>query len=80
MKNVIIVDEDIDIFDDQQVELAVATRFQADRLMVINGAAGSSLDPSSEGTTHKVGIDATIPLDKDKKAFLKATLEPEFDR
>ena len=75
MKNVIIVDEDIDIFDDQQVEWAVATRFQADRLMVINGAAGSSLDPSSEGTTHKVGIDATIPLDKDKKAFLKATLE-----
>lgn len=80
MKNVIIVDEDIDIFDDQQVEWAVATRFQADRLMVINGAAGSSLDPSSEGTTSKMGIDATIPLDKDKKAFLKATLEPEFDR
>ena len=75
MKNVIIVDEDIDIFDDQQVEWAVATRFQADRLMVINGAAGSSLDPSSEGTTSKMGIDATIPLDKDKKAFLKATFE-----
>ena len=75
MKNVIIVDEDIDIFDDQQVEWAVATRFQADRLMVINGAAGSSLDPSSEGTTSKMGIDATIPLDKDRKAFLKAILD-----
>ena len=75
MKNVIILDEDIDIFDDQQVEWAVATRFQADRLMIIKDAAGSSLDPSSEGTTHKVGIDATIPLDKDRKAFLKATLD-----
>ena len=73
MKNVIIVDEDIDIFDDQQVEWAVATRFQADRLFIINGAAGSSLDPSSEGTTSKMGIDATIPLDKDRKAFQKAT-------
>ena len=75
MKNVIIVDEDIDIFDDRQVEWAVATRFQADRLLVINGAAGSSLDPSSDGTTSKMGIDATVPLDKDKKAFLKATLD-----
>ena len=75
MKNVIIVDEDIDIFDDRQVEWAVATRFQADRLLVINGAAGSSLDPSSEGTTSKMGIDATIPLKADKKAFLKATFE-----
>lgn len=72
MKNVIIVDEDIDIFDDQQVEWAVATRFQADRLVVINGAAGSSLDPSSDGTTCKMGIDATVPLDKDRKDFKKA--------
>ncbi len=75
LKNVIIVDDDIDIFDDRQVEWAVATRFQADRLVVINGAAGSSLDPSSDGTTSKMGIDATIPLKSDKKAFVKATLE-----
>ena len=75
LKNVIIVDEDIDIFDDRQVEWAVATRFQADRLLVINGAAGSSLDPSSDGTTSKMGIDATIPLKSDKKAFQKATIE-----
>ena len=75
MKNVIIVDEDIDIFDDRQVEWAVATRFQADRMLVIKGAAGSSLDPSSDGTTSKIGIDATIPMKSDRKAFLKATLE-----
>ena len=75
LKNVIVVDEDIDIFDDRQVEWAVATRFQADRLVVIKGAAGSSLDPSSEGTTCKMGIDATIPLKTDKKSFQKATFE-----
>ena len=75
LKNVIVVDEDIDIFDDKQVEWAVATRFQADRILVIKEAAGSSLDPSAEGTTSKMGIDATIPLKRDKKEFVKATFE-----
>ena len=75
MKHVIIVDGDIDIFDDRQVEWAVATRFQADRMLRIEGAAGSSLDPSAEGTTWKMGLDATIPLDKDRKLFEKATFE-----
>ena len=75
MKHVIVVDEDIDIFDDRQVEWAVATRFQADRMLRVPGAAGSSLDPSAEGTTWKMGIDATIPLSMDKALFRKATLE-----
>jgi UbiD family decarboxylase len=63
MKQVVVVDEDIDVNDDRQVEWAVATRFQASRgLLVVNHAAGSSLDPSAEGTTSKIGIDATKPL------------------
>lgn len=63
MKKVIVVDEDIDIYDDREVEWAVATRFQASRgLLVVENAAGSSLDPSSEGTTSKIGIDATKPI------------------
>lgn len=75
MKQVIIVDDDIDIFDDRQVEWAVATRMQADRILRIPGAAGSSLDPSSHGkTTWKVGYDATIPLDADRSLFVKAKL------
>ena len=72
MKQVIIVDEDINIFDDREVEWAVATRFQANRMVRIEGAAGSSLDPSSDGTTWKVGIDATQPLNADMKMFAKA--------
>ena len=75
MKHVIVVDEVIYIFDDRQVEWAVATRFQADRMLRVPGAAGSSLDPSAEGTTWKMGIDATIPLSMDKALFRKATLE-----
>ena len=75
MKSVIIVDDDIDIFNDREVEWAVATRMQADRIIRIPGAAGSSLDPSSHGkTTWKVGYDATIPVDADKSLFLKARL------
>ena len=63
MKKVIIVDEDVDIYNDRRVEWAVATRFQASRgLVVVNNAAGSSLDPSTEGITSKVGIDATKPI------------------
>jgi UbiD family decarboxylase len=75
MKNVIIVDDDIDIFNDREVEWAVATRMQADRIVRIEGAAGSSLDPSSHGkTTWKVGYDATIPMDADRSLFMKVRL------
>ena len=76
MKQVIVVDDDIDIFDDRQVEWAVATRMQADRILRIPGAAGSSLDPSSHGkTTWKVGYDATIPVGADLSLYKKASLE-----
>src|SRR3990170_4624645 len=63
MKQVTIVDEDIDVYDDRDVEWAIATRFQADRgLVVLEGVRGSSIDPSgSDGITSKLGIDATRP-------------------
>ncbi len=77
MKSVIIVDDDIDIFDDREVEWAVATRMQADKIIKIPGAAGSSLDPSAHGTTWKVGYDATIPVGADRAPFVKATLPPK---
>ncbi len=63
MKLVVVVDDDIDIYDDRAVEWAVATRFQGDKdLLVVPGARGSSLDPSADETTAKVGIDATRPI------------------
>ena len=75
MKNVIVVDEDIDIFNDREVEWAVATRMQADRIITIPHAAGSSLDPSSHGgPTWKVIYDATIPLGADRSLYEKAKL------
>jgi UbiD family decarboxylase len=76
MKQVVIVDEDIDVFDDRDVEWAIATRFQADRgLVVLHDVRGSSIDPSArDGFTSKMGIDATRPLGADPAMFDKATL------
>ncbi|MBN1677855.1 MAG: UbiD family decarboxylase [Candidatus Thermoplasmatota archaeon] len=66
MKMITVVDRDIDIFDDQEVEWAVATRFQGHKgLVVIENARGSSLDPSADETTTKVGVDATKPVGGD---------------
>jgi len=63
MKLVTVVDKDVDIYDDREVEWAMATRFQGHKgLIVIEKARGSSLDPSADETTTKVGIDATIPI------------------
>ncbi|MEP9349467.1 UbiD family decarboxylase [Xanthobacter sp. KR7-225] len=71
IKQVIVVDKDVDISVPEQIEWAVATRFQADRDMVlVAGAQGSKLDPSSdEGMSAKLGLDATAPLTDDPMAF-----------
>jgi UbiD family decarboxylase len=65
MKHVVVVDEDIDVFSAEEVEFAIATRFQADRdLVMLRAMRGSSLDPSAgkRGLTTKLGIDATKAL------------------
>jgi len=70
LKHVWVVDADIDIFDPNAVEWAVATRFQADRgLVVLSDQPSSSLDPSAhhvpgqKSLTAKMGLDATISWD-----------------
>ena len=65
LKLVIVVDDDIDVFDEADVLWAVATRMQADRdLVTIAGSLGAMLDPSADdrGITAKLGIDATRPF------------------
>jgi 2,5-furandicarboxylate decarboxylase 1 len=62
MKRVVVVDHDVDIFDDRQVTWALATRCQPDRdVTVITHARGSDLDPSAteDGYSAKWGVDAT---------------------
>lgn len=68
LKHVVIVDDDIDVFNPMDVEWAIATRVQGDRdVVVIPGARAKPLDPSLAVMPHgvvptgaKVGIDATI--------------------
>lgn len=73
LKCVTIVDDDIDIRNAESVEYALATRFQADKDIIIKqNVRGSSLDPSSDQKnlkTAKMGIDATKPLDKRPEGF-----------
>jgi len=62
MKRVVVVDHDVDVFDDRQVNWALATRCQPDRdITIITHARGSDLDPSTreDGYTAKWGVDAT---------------------
>jgi 2,5-furandicarboxylate decarboxylase 1 len=64
IKKAVVVDGDVDIEDDQEVEWAIATRFQGDRdLIVLSDLRGQPIDPSSkEGfLTTKIGMDATRP-------------------
>ena len=74
LKRVVVVDPDIDIFNDEEVEWALATRFQADRgLVMVPGATGSSLDPSAgkDAVTTKWALDATLPLGVDRAPFTR---------
>lgn len=83
LKQVTIVDEDIDPTNAEAVEYAMATRFQADKdLIILTKVRGSSLDPSSDQKklqTAKMGIDATIPLSKRPEGFELAKI-PKIDK
>jgi len=78
LKHAIVVDTDIDVFDLEQVEWAIATRFQAgEDIVVVPHVRGSTLDPSANqetGLTTKVGIDATRPLTKPREKFEQAKI------
>lgn len=76
IKQVIVVDEEIDIFDHDSVEWAVATRFQAGKdMIVVKGSLGSKLDPSSDqGISDKIGIDATLSINRDPDKFNVMTI------
>jgi 2,5-furandicarboxylate decarboxylase 1 len=79
VKHVIVVDEDVDIRNPQEVEWAVATRFQADRdLVVVPESQGSKLDPSTRnGVGTKMGLDATKPLDAPELRFKRIRVPGE---
>jgi 2,5-furandicarboxylate decarboxylase 1 len=77
---VVVVDDDIDVFDPTEVEWAIATRVQGDKdIMIVTNARAKPLDPSlPQGsgvvpTGAKVGIDATIPEGIPKEHYERIT-------
>jgi 2,5-furandicarboxylate decarboxylase 1 len=68
-KFVIVVDDDVDIFNMNDVMWAIATRVRAEKdIVFIPGAKSAVLDPTSDPETFtltKMGIDATRPTGRD---------------
>lgn len=74
-----VFDDDIDIFDDDQVRWAQALRVQADKdVVIVSGAQAKHVDPSVKAfelprgqlpTTAKLGIDATIPTGLTRETY-----------
>lgn len=79
IKQVVVVDKDVDISSADEIEWAIATRFQADRdMVVVSGAQGSKLDPSTDnGIGAKLGLDATAPISDDPLAFRRIRVKGE---
>jgi 4-hydroxybenzoate decarboxylase len=67
MKNVIMVDADVDPFDLNQVIWALSVRTRANDIYVLDNMAGILLDPSAvvPGKGHHLIIDATSPMPPD---------------
>ena len=92
LKHVVVVDADVNLFDVSEVEWAIATRFQADRDLVLRSdQPSSSLDPSAthvpggKTRTSKMGLDATIPWvspdgkpssDEERESFRRVAYQP----
>ncbi|HEY5340872.1 MAG TPA: UbiD family decarboxylase, partial [Candidatus Aquilonibacter sp.] len=81
VKHVFVVDDDIDVFDDQQIDWALATRFQADRDLVVDaGFRAVPLDPSLDGKRvgAKAGFDLTKPFGKQAAMEFTVPTAPVF--
>src|SRR5712671_968421 len=83
VKNVFVVDPDIDIFSDEQMEWALATRFQPDRDFVVASAFRTiPLDPSLAGHASlgsKAGYDMTMPMNSKRKLEAEIPEPPHFE-
>jgi 2,5-furandicarboxylate decarboxylase 1 len=61
-----VVDDEVDVFSDEESEWAISTRFRADRdLIVTPDLPGIHADPTRDAArnTAKMGLDCTMPYD-----------------
>jgi UbiD family decarboxylase len=80
-KHIIVVDEDVDIYDMDDVMWAVATRVRAEKdIFMVPGVKSAIIDPTSDPKTFtvtKMGIDATAPIDEQ---FAERLIIPDAQR
>ncbi|MEM2058709.1 MAG: UbiD family decarboxylase, partial [Thermoproteota archaeon] len=78
VKGVVVVDDDIEPQSYEDMDFALATRFQDKRkFYFFEAMRGSSLDPSSDQEkllTSKWGLDLTLPIGVDRKRFLRSKM------
>jgi 3-polyprenyl-4-hydroxybenzoate decarboxylase len=81
IKHVVVIDPDIDITSDEQMDWALATRFQADRDLVVEGGFRTlPLDPSLNGgkVGGKAGFDLTWPFGTGNRMDVQVPESPKF--
>jgi 2,5-furandicarboxylate decarboxylase 1 len=82
-KHVFVVDDDIDVFSDEQVEWAMATRFRAERDIVTQGGFPPHyMDPTMEegDVMTKAGFDLTVPFGRPDRVENWVAEAPRFGR
>jgi 2,5-furandicarboxylate decarboxylase 1 len=82
MKNVIVVDDDVDIYSITELSWALATRFQPNKdIIIVSDVSGSFIDPSvkENQVTAKIGIDATKPIGAEREKFVKVRVSPDVE-
>jgi 3-polyprenyl-4-hydroxybenzoate decarboxylase len=81
VKHVFVVDPDVDIFSDKAMDWALATRFQADRDLVVQGGLRTlPLDPSLQQTRvgAKAGFDLTWPFGAGPRLEMRVPEPPRY--
>jgi 3-polyprenyl-4-hydroxybenzoate decarboxylase len=82
VKNVFVVDPDIDVFSDEQMDWAMATRFQPARdTVIVDNMRTLPLDPSliSGRVGSKAGFDLTWPFGTGGRLEVRVPAPPQFD-
>jgi 2,5-furandicarboxylate decarboxylase 1 len=81
VKHVFVVDDDVDVFSDEEVEWAMASRFRADRdIVVAHGFPVHSIDPiaSGDGIVSKAGFDLTAPYGRPDRIEYRRPVPPRL--
>jgi 2,5-furandicarboxylate decarboxylase 1 len=82
VKHVFVVDDDVDVFSDEQMEWAMSARFRAESDIVVStGHPAFYMDPSADakGTMDKAGFDLTARYDIPDTIETRRPRAPRFN-